>query len=1021
MWRHRRWTIARESQVKNGIVLGFLWDNRTPVLNRSAKRDSLMLCFADYKLDPAQGLRRGHRDVRITPKSLALLYLLAQRAGQVVTKDEIFRLVWPDTAVSDSALTTCIQELRCALRDDARQPRFIETLHRRGYRFVSQTSGDVMAVHPPTVSVPLPRTGAHFVGREPLVQQMLNAWTDATQGARQILFITGEAGVGKTTLVSAFLRRAAALGPVSATWSECVQHIGVGEPYEPLLEAITRLCRQPGGDQLLPVLEHHAPTWLAQLPALLSPSRLAALQRNTAGTTRERMLRELTGALEAITSETPLILWLEDLHWSDVSTLDWLAAFAAHPEPARLLLIGTFRENEVAGTDHRLATLPHELGLKGLCRELVLDGLDQSAIFEYARLRFPCPNGQGEIFGDLAPLVYRQTAGNPLFMTNIFGDLVERGLIVETNGSWSLPNRISAHDLGIPESIRRAIDTQIDRLGTNERILLEAASVAGMNFTLSVVASVTGISLQEAEPALTSLTRRQRFIRRSDVLKSSTGRVMSGFQFVHVLYREALNQRILPERLEELHRRVGTCKEALDAESSQQIAVELALHFELGRETQRAVFHLEQAAQNARSRSAYAEAQIHLNKALRLLRSLPNSPERMEREAVLLVGLGGTFQATHGWGAKDAEEAYSSARVLLQNLGKEARLFTALWGLWLFCWGRGFLDNAQELANDLLAIAGRTNDRATLLQAHHAAWATAFSRGDINATLVHTEEGLRIYDEERDSALISNFGNHDARVCCQMFRARALALKGRIEEAIRSGAASVQHARKLAHPFSEALALVFASGLDQLLRNYEGARSHAAAAMAIARDQDFRLLLAWASAFEGWAEGQLGRCEEGLQKIADSVSSVQAINCSQFQPHLLGLLADTHLKIGKTQDGIRTVEQALKVALETGEKFYESELRRLKGELRLSEGPNFLAAAEQDLLDASTISRDQRADLFALRSTASLARLWLGNGRRLEAKELIAQTLAHAANMSHSQDRAELERMLSELEEGSLP
>ena len=973
-----------------------------------------MLYFADYQLDPAQGLKRSRRDVRITPKSLSLLYLLAQRAGQVVTKEEIFRLVWPDTAVSDSALTSCIQELRDALCDDAKQPRFIETLHRRGYRFVAQTSGDVAADRPPAVAVPFPRTGAHFVGRETLVQQMLKAWAAATQGVRQILFITGEAGVGKTTLVSAVLARAISLGPVRATWAECVQHTGVGEPYEPLLEAITRLCRQPGGEQLLPVLEHHAPTWLAQLPALLSPPRLAALQRNTAGTTRERMLRELTGALEAITLQTPLILWLEDLQWSDVSTLDWLAAFAAHPEPARLLLIGTFRANEVAGTEHRLATLPHELGLKGLCRELVLYGLDESAIAEYAKLRFPCPNGHLETFGDLAPLVYRHTAGNPLFLVNVFGDLVERGLIVEREGNWSLPHRITARDLRIPESIQRAISTQIDRLQTDERLLLESASVAGMNFTLSVVATVTGISLYEAESALTSLARRQRFIRRSDMLNNSTGRVMSGFEFMHVLYREAFNQRILPERLEELHRRVGACKEALDAQTSQQMAVELAMHFELGRESQRAVFYLEQAAQNARSRSAYSEAQNHLNKALVLLRQLPLTPERMEREAVLLIGLGGTFQATHGWGAKQAEEAFSEARILLQNLGKDARLFAALWGLWLFDWGRGFLDEARELVNDLLTIAGRTNDGATLLQAHHAAWATAFSRGDIEATLLHTEEGLRLYAEERDSALMSSFGNHDARVCCQMFRARALALKGRIEEATRNSLASVQHARKLAHPFSEALALAFSSGLDQLLRNYEGTRSHAAAAIAIARDQEFRLLFAWASAFEGWAEGQLGRCEEGLQKIVASVSIVRAINCIQFQPHLLGLLADTHLKMGKTHEGIGTVEEALRVALQTGERFYESELRRLKGELRFTEGRNSLVSAEQDLFEASKISRDQGATLFGLRSTASLARLWLHSGKHREAKELIAQTLAEAAGLAHSRDLAELERMLSE-------
>jgi len=972
-----------------------------------------MLCFGDYRLDPAQGLKRGGRDVRITPKSLSLLYLLAQRAEQVVTKEEIFRLVWPDTAVSDSALTSCIQELRGALRDDARQPQFIETVHRRGYRFIAQISGNVVAERPP-VSIPSARTGAPFVGRESLILQMLDAWKVAAQATRQVLFITGEAGVGKTTLVSAFLARAITLGPVRSTWAECVQPIGVGEPYEPLLEAITRLCRQPGGEQLLPVLEHHAPTWLAQLPALLSPTRLAALQRNAAGTTRERMLRELTGALEAITAETPLILWLEDLHWSDVSTLDWLAAFASHPEPARLLLIGTFRANEVAGTEHRLATVPYELGVKGLCREIVLDGLDEPAIHEYARLRFPCPDGHADTFEQLAPLVYRHTAGNPLFMTNIFGDLVERGLIVETNGSWSLPNRITARDLGIPESIKRAVNTQIDRLLTNERTLLETASVAGMNFTLSVVATVAGASLQEAESALSSLARRQRFIRRSDVLQNSTGRTISGFEFLHVVYREALTQRIFPERLEELHRRIGACKEALNPQGSQQIAVELAMHFELGGESQRAVIYLEQAAQNARSRSAYAEAQIHLNKALLLLRQLPHSPERVEREAVLLIGLGVTYQATHGWAAKEAEEAFSGARTLLQNLGKEARLFNALWGLWLFYWGRGFLDHAQELVDDLLAIAGRTNDGITLLQAHHAAWANAFSRGEIEAALFHTEEGLRLCEEERDSALISSFGNHDARVCCHMFRARALALKGRIEEAVHSGTASVQYARKLAHPFSEALALVFASGLDQLLNNYEGTRSHAAAAMAIARDQEFRLLLAWASGFEGWADGQSGRCDEGLKKIAASVSGVQAINCSQFQSHLLGLLAHTHLKMGNTQQGMATVEQALRVVLETGETFYESELRRLKGELRIAEGKDSLDSAEQDFLDAVTISRAQGANLFALRSTASLARLWISNGRYPEARALITQTLSDVPHISDLQERAELERMLSE-------
>jgi DNA-binding winged helix-turn-helix (wHTH) protein len=205
-----------------------------------------MLCFGEYQLDPAQGLKRGHHDVRITPKSLSLLCLLAQRAGQVVTKEEIFRLVWPDIAVSDSALTSCIQELRGALGDEVKKPRYIETLHRRGYRFVAHTLS-ALAHSPAVLAIPLLRPDIPFVGREGLLQEMVNAWTAANQGRRQVLFITGEAGVGKTTTVSVFLARLAALGPIQATWAQCVQHFGVGEAYEPLLEAITRLCRQASG------------------------------------------------------------------------------------------------------------------------------------------------------------------------------------------------------------------------------------------------------------------------------------------------------------------------------------------------------------------------------------------------------------------------------------------------------------------------------------------------------------------------------------------------------------------------------------------------------------------------------------------------------------------------------------------------------------------------------------------------------------------------------------------------------
>ncbi len=892
-----------------------------------------MLSFGDYQLDPAQGLKLGAQDIKITPKSLAVLCLLVRESGRVVTKEEIFRLVWPDTIVSDAALTSCIQELRGALRDQVKHPQYIETLHRRGYRFIAPTSGSLALKSVAQLAIPPIRKDLPFVGREHILRRLSRAWKAATEGSRQTVFITGEAGSGKTTVVSNFLSSIAEPEHFRATWAQCVQHIGLGEPYEPLLEAITRLCQQLGGDHLVSILEQQAPTWLAQIPSLVPPRRFAELQRITAGTTRERMLRELTGAMETIGSDVPLILWLEDLHWSDVSTLDWIAGFAARPESARILLIGSYRSTEVAGSHHRLAAMTAELGLKGLSEELVLDGLDHGEVDHYLRLRFPFDESHAKAFTNLRTLIQKHTAGNPLFIMHVCNDLVERSRIIERVGGWTLPSAITSADLGIPDSLRRAIHNQIDGLTASERAVLKVASVAGTTFDLPVVSGVMNLQLSGVEAIADSLARRKRFIARCEAPTYSGDRNDFGFHFLHGLYRDAFYQLIPPERLRELHRRAGTCKESTDQDGGHQIAAELAHHFELGLDTNRALFHLQRAAQNARNRGAYTEAKMHLERALRLLSQIPPSPETEELEAALLVQCGSISQATQGWAAKEAEVAFSRARGLFQGLEKDTRSFPAVWGMWLYYWGRSFLEGAGELVDDLIDMAQKADDPGLVLQAHHAAWATAFSRGDLQSTLRHTEAGLQLYSESRDSANLSSFGNHDARVCSHMFRARALALMGQTQEAVRSSQDSLAFAEHLAHPFSHALALVFASGLSQLLQDSRGTLRHACEAADIAREQEFKLLLAWASAFEGWAQANLGESGPGLSKIKNSINSVRSVGCNQFQPHLLGLLAETLANQGHLTEAALTVDEALLLAKQTGERFYEPALLKIKDRL----------------------------------------------------------------------------------------
>jgi predicted ATPase len=212
--------------------------------------------------------------------------------------------------------------------------------------------------------------------------------TKVLKGARQLVFVTGEVGIGKTTVMDAFVAR---LSAKSAAWigrGQCIEYYGHGEAYLPVLEALGRLCREPEGNQLIDLLARHAPTWLVQMPALLTPTELEALQRRTHGATRERMLRELAEALEVLTTERPLVLWLEDLRWSDVSVVDWLSFVACRRAPARLLIIGAYRPVEVIVNNHALRAVKQELHLHGQCNELPLSFLMEEHVTTYLARRF---------------------------------------------------------------------------------------------------------------------------------------------------------------------------------------------------------------------------------------------------------------------------------------------------------------------------------------------------------------------------------------------------------------------------------------------------------------------------------------------------------------------------------------------------------------------------------------------------------------------------------------------------------
>jgi predicted ATPase/DNA-binding winged helix-turn-helix (wHTH) protein len=604
------------------------------------------IAFGAFRLDEMnECLWRDAQAIALRPKAYAVLKYLVARPGQLITKQQILDAVWPDTFVGDAVLKDCIRQLREALGDEAAAPQYIETAHRRGYRFIASVTGgatergsdasapDALSISS-SLSASTPPVGVF--GRETALAQMRNLLEEAVRGERQLVFITGEPGIGKTTLVETFLDQAAALQNIRIARGQCLEQYGAGEAYLPVLEAISRLCREPGRESVVDLLGRHAPTWLAQMPSLVGVAEREALRQQMLGATRERMLREMAEAIEALTAESPLIVVLEDLHWSDYSTLDLISYLARRREPARLMLIGTYRPVEVILNEHPLKSVKQDLRMCRQCVEIPLEYLTEEAVAEYLSLRFP----GHRLSPDLAQLIHQRTEGNPLFMVNMMDYLLDENIIVERQGEWRLQVELAEVEMGVPENIRYLIEKQIERLSAEEQRVLEGASVVGLACSAVAIAAGLDAEIVRVEEICEELARRQQFLTPPRLVTLPDGQITPRFKFIHVLYLDALYKRIAVTRRAQIHSRIGECGEKVYGDRTWEIAAELAAHFEHGRDLNRAVKYLQLAAENAALRFATHEAVTLARRGLGLLRALPASPARDSHEHSLRMVLG---------------------------------------------------------------------------------------------------------------------------------------------------------------------------------------------------------------------------------------------------------------------------------------------------------------------------------------------------------------------------------------------
>ena len=917
--------------------------------------------FGSFRFDPRSGqLWREKRQVKLTPRAAAVLCYLAERAQELVTKQDLFERVWGGMAVGDDALTSCIQELRGALGDDARRPRYIETLHRRGYRFMVQASLiDRCSAAVPPVTAPEP---CRLVGRMTELDELARAFNQACSGQRQLLFLTGEPGIGKSSLADAFLDQLRASRAVKIAHGQCLDHHGVGEPYLPLIEALTRLAGGQGGRAVKEVLSAQAPSWLAQMPSLWTRSERRALETRSRAT-RERMMRELTLAVEAIASDIPLLLKLEDIHWSDVSTLDWLAHVARRPDPARLLILATLRPADPAAAKVGVTTLVTELAVHHQCKEIALAPLSLQAVENYLEARLGYEGGAAQLRA-MAPLVLERTGGNPLFMSSIVNELARQ----------EAPRPEAGGIMSIPQDVRRFIDRQIDQLGECDYELLSAASVVGRQFATAAVAAALETDDPQIEGACARLARQGVFIVKSGSTAWPDGTRTELFSFRHDLHRELVYERVPASRRGTSHARVGHRLQAAWVNGLDAIAAELAEHFERGGELEHAIPHHQRAADKALRRSANEQAIAHLRRALEAVGQMPDEAERVRIEAELRIALGAAFMATRGFGAPEVLEAYSRAEALCDGLGERAEIFPALWGQWLFRWGRSELDVSWRLCKKLLALAKASGDPGLRLQAHHAAWATSFGRGRLAQVSAHVEAGLALYDERLHRGMASRYGNHNASACGQNFMALALALAGEEDRAVSTANAALALARSLSDPFSLGLTLYFASATAQVLGHVVPASQHAEASRQLAEEHDFAMLKAWSTGILGWCVAESGDPVRGIKLLTDAIAALLATQSRHFLSYLLGLLADARMKAHQLEDAMIAVNEAIGLAEENGERYYRAELHRLRGELLAHSPHNKPSEAAAAFQIAVTTAKEQGAAGLGRKAMASLRR-----------------------------------------------
>jgi tetratricopeptide (TPR) repeat protein len=683
----------------------------------------------------------------------------------------------------------------------------------------------------------------HIVGREGERDALQAAFESVEAGRGQIVCIVGEPGIGKTTLVEDFLGElAAGIRPCVLARGRCSERLAGTEAYLPWLEALGGLLHSDARELVARLLRVLAPTWYAEVAPQASDTAPAAPYSAESGPgSPQRLKRELSAFLQEVTRLRPLVLFVDDLHWADVSTVDLTAYLASRFDSIRLLMVVAYRPSELRLARHPFLELLPDLQARRVCQELALEFLSRQLVDRYLALEFP----DHRLPPALTELIHGKTEGSPLFVTDVVRYLRDRQVVAKSQGHWVLQGQLPDIEHDLPASTRAMIERKIAQLDDEDRRLLVAASVQGDEFDSAVVADALALDPGQVEERLANLERVHAFVRSVGERELPDRALTLRYRFTHMLYQNALYASLGPTRRAELSRSVADALLARHG-SVGTVASELAKLFEAARDLPRAAGYYVLAAQGAARIFAYQEVITLARRGLKLLETLPDTPERRRQELDVLTVLGPAMSVIKGYAVPEVVQIYTRARELCRQSGEETpQLFPVLYNLWVIHNLRGEQQRAFELADRCVVLAEHAQDSGLLLLAREAIGESSVLSGEFQSARQHLEQAFALYDAELHHPLAVVYQYDPGVISCIML-AYALWYLGFQDQALKKMQAAVRLAEAYEQPHSLALAWCHASLLHHLRGETKMARERAEATLELANEQGLPFWLAYA-------------------------------------------------------------------------------------------------------------------------------------------------------------------------------